>query len=159
MFESFYSFSTTPFTRGIDADSLFSSHKTDEVIARLKTAASRQWFALLTGDCGTGKSTIIRKLTAELEKNNAYKILYLADSKLTPRHFYNGLLEQLGAQGRFYLIISRYQYRPFRRLMLTVHANRTVSFKIDTARLTGRYPEVLLTSGLSCVEFTHVYVA
>jgi type II secretory pathway predicted ATPase ExeA len=102
MFESFYSFSTTPFTRGIDADSLFSSHKTDEVIARLKTAASRQWFALLTGDCGTGKSTIIRKLTAELEKNNAYKILYLADSKLTPRHFYNGLLEQLGAQGRFY---------------------------------------------------------
>ena len=60
---------------------------------------------------------------------------------------------------RVLMIISRYQYRPFRRLMLTVHANRTVSFKIDTARLTGRYPEVLLTSGLSCVEFTHVYVA
>jgi type II secretory pathway predicted ATPase ExeA len=29
-------------------------------------------------------------------------VLYLADSKLTPRHFYKGLLEQLGCESKFY---------------------------------------------------------
>lgn len=102
MFETFYEFTLTPFTRAIDSEVLFASHNSEEVIARLQMAAKKQWFALLTGDCGTGKSTIIRKLAALLEKSKAYRVLYLADSKLTPRHFYNGLLEQLGTQGRFY---------------------------------------------------------
>ena len=31
-----------------------------------------------------------------------YAVLYLTDSKLTPRHFYNGLLEQLGLETWFY---------------------------------------------------------
>ena len=31
-----------------------------------------------------------------------YRCLYLADSKLTPRHFYNGILRQLGVEGAFY---------------------------------------------------------
>ena len=33
--------------------------------------------------------------------------MYIADSQLTPRHFYNGLLEQLGVQGKFYRGDSR----------------------------------------------------
>ncbi|NLO36361.1 MAG: AAA family ATPase, partial [Clostridiaceae bacterium] len=93
MFETFYGFERTPFTRSIDTDGLFLSQKTDEMLARLQVAASRQWFALLTGDCGTGKSTLIRKLSAMLADKKDFRVLYLADSKLTPRHFYNGLLE------------------------------------------------------------------
>ena len=49
----------------------------------------------------TGKSTLIRRLSYSLGTKD-YKVLYLADSKLTPRHFYNGLLDQLGVQGCFY---------------------------------------------------------
>lgn len=137
MYETFYGFNQTPFTRGIAAGSLFSNHKTDEVLARLQIAASRQWFALLTGDCGTGKSTLIRKLTAMLEKDRAYKILYLADSKLTPRHFYNGLLEQLGAQGKFYRGDARRILHREVELMRGVHGLKPVVI-VDESHLLDR---------------------
>ena len=58
-------------------------------------------FALLSGDAGSGKTTALRRLRETLD-GQKYAVLYLADSKLTPRHFYNGLLEQLGCQTRFY---------------------------------------------------------
>ena len=35
-------------------------------------------------------------------RDRDYTVLYLSESKLTPRHFYNGLLEQLGCETRFY---------------------------------------------------------
>lgn len=59
MFEAFYGLERTPFSHGMDTDHVFLTHKTDETLARLQVAASRQWFALLTGDCGTGKSTLV----------------------------------------------------------------------------------------------------
>jgi type II secretory pathway predicted ATPase ExeA len=106
-------------------------------MARLQIAASRQWFALLTGDCGTGKSTLIRKLTAMLEKDRAYKVLYLADSKLTPRHFYNGLLEQLGAQGKFYRGDARRILHREVELMRGVHGLKPVVI-VDESHLLDR---------------------
>lgn len=101
MFEEFFGLSATPFTRDIPVKNLFMTEQQSEIQARLEYAAQMQWFALLTGDCGSGKSTLIRKFAKEID-GNGYKVLYLSDSQLTPRHFYNGLLEQLGAQGKFY---------------------------------------------------------
>ncbi|WP_309344836.1 ATP-binding protein, partial [Bacillus altitudinis] len=72
-----------------------------EILGRLKYTAGRQLFAVLTGDCGTGKTTTIRKFVDRLD-DGQYKVLYLSDSKLTPRHFYKGLLEQLGCESKFY---------------------------------------------------------
>ncbi len=46
-----------------------------------------------------------------------------------------------------YLIISRYQYHLFRRLMLTVHANRIVNIKLDTAFLKGGILQWCATHG------------
>ena len=137
MFETFYELESTPFSRSIDVNDLFTSNKTDEVLARLKIAASRQWFALLTGDCGTGKSTLVRKLTAILEKSKIYKVLYLADSKLTPRHFYNGLLEQLGAQGKFYRGDARRLLHREVELMRGVHGLNPVVI-VDESHLLDR---------------------
>ncbi len=101
MINEFYGFTKTPFTRQMPEGDLFLTEQFEEIIARLHYAAQKQWFALLTGDCGTGKSTLIRRLSHDLG-NRDYKILYMADSKLTPRHFYNGILDQLGVQGKFY---------------------------------------------------------
>ena len=58
----------------------------------------KQWFTLLT-DCGTGKSTLVRKLSLS---SSDFQVLYLSDSQLKPYHFYHGLLEQLGVTGRYY---------------------------------------------------------
>mgnify|MGYP000847102346 FL=1 len=137
MFEAFYAFECTPFTRSINTDGLFLSQKAEEMLARLLVAASRQWFALLTGDCGTGKSTLIRKLSAMLAEKKDFRVLYLADSKLTPRHFYNGLLEQMGAQGRFYRGDARRILHHEVEILRAVHGLKLVVI-VDEAHLLDR---------------------
>jgi type II secretory pathway predicted ATPase ExeA len=101
MFESFYDFSHTPFSRSIPSDKLYRSHDSDELIERLKYAAARQLFAVLLGECGTGKTTALRRFRDEIQ-DSKYLALYLSDSKLTPRTFYKSLLEQMGFEAKFY---------------------------------------------------------
>jgi type II secretory pathway predicted ATPase ExeA len=72
-----------------------------ELIERLKYAASRQLFAVVLGDSGTGKTTTLRRFCDETQNENYYP-MYLSDSKLTPRTFYKSLLEQLGFEAKYY---------------------------------------------------------
>ena len=101
MIQEFYGFSNLPFTRDIPEDKLFLTKDQEEILGRLFFAAKNHWFAVLTGDCGSGKSTLLRRFCHDLNPNT-YKIFYLADSQLTPRHFYNGILRQMGVDGAFY---------------------------------------------------------
>lgn len=101
MFEGFYGFTETPFGRAIPTDKLYRGNDSDELIERLKYASQRQLFAVMTGDSGTGKTTILRRFHDEL-LNSQYQVLYLSDSKMTPRTFYKGILEQLGFEARHY---------------------------------------------------------
>ncbi len=126
MFEAFYEFDKTPFSREIPTSELYPSGMLEETLSRLKYAAEHQLFAVLTGDCGTGKTTTVRKLKDSLDESK-YLILYITDSKLTPRHFYNGLLSQLGQEGAFYRGDARRKLhneidiiRGMRKLMLVV---------------------------------------
>jgi hypothetical protein len=97
MFEQFYGLSQTPFSRDIPTSQLYQSLMLEETLGRLEYAAQRQLFAVVTGDCGTGKTTTIRLFRDSLDPAK-FIVMYLADSKLTPRHFYKGLLEQLGCE-------------------------------------------------------------
>jgi general secretion pathway protein A len=81
MFESFYGFGHTPFSRDIPTGELYMTPTLEDELGRLKYAAERQWFAVVTGDCGTGKTTTIRRFSEALEQSK-FKILYLSDSKL-----------------------------------------------------------------------------
>lgn len=101
MYESFYQCERTLFSREITTQSLYPSGMLEETLGRLRYAAEHQLFAVLTGECGTGKTTLVRKLKESLDES-CFNLLYLTDSKLTPRHFYNGLLSQLGQSGAFY---------------------------------------------------------
>ena len=101
MYEEFFEMKRTPFVRGIPVDMLYHDHDVDEIHDRLVYAAKKQLFAVLIGDSGAGKTTLLRRLKDTLDGPD-YTVLYLADSKLTPRHFYNGLLEQLGCDSLFY---------------------------------------------------------
>jgi len=100
MFEEFYELKATPFARGIPSSSLYMPPELNEVVHRLSYVADRQLFAVLTGDCGTGKTTILRRLKNVLDKNR-YRVLYISDSKLTPRNFYRMILEQMGFVARY----------------------------------------------------------
>ena len=101
MFEAFFDLKHSPFARDIPKTELYESVPLLETISRLEYATQRQWFAVVTGDCGTGKTTTIRRFSETLPASR-YKVLYISDSKLTPRHFYKGLLEQLGCESKFY---------------------------------------------------------
>lgn len=101
MYESFYEMPNTPFVRDIPAGELYESRAMSDALGRLAYAADRQLFAVVTGDAGCGKSTLVRRFVSCLTKEE-HLFLYLSDSRLTPRWFYKGMLDQLGIESRFY---------------------------------------------------------
>jgi general secretion pathway protein A len=136
MFESFYGLSSTPFSRDIPTEELYLSLTLEETLGRLEYAAERQLFAIVTGDCGTGKTTTIRRLTQILDPAR-FSILYLSDSKLTPRHFYKGMLEQLGCESKFYRGDAKRQLHREIELMRGIHRLQPVVI-VDEAHLLDR---------------------
>lgn len=136
MFESFYGMAHIPFSRDIPADELYTSPILEETLGRLEYAAERQWFAVVTGDCGTGKTTAIRKFAQILDPAQ-YQVLYLSDSKLTPRHFYKGLLEQLGCEAKFYRGDAKRQLHREIELMRGIHHLKPVVV-VDESHLLDR---------------------
>ena len=133
MFESFYAMTQTPFARDIAPDALYESEALCESLSRLRYAASRQLFAVVTGDCGIGKTTVIRRFRAELDPSR-YMLMYLADSQLTPRHFYKGLLEQLGCDAKFYRGDAKRQLHREIEVMRGIHNLQPVVV-VDEAHL------------------------
>ena len=101
MYEQFFEMTHTPFTRDVPPEALYESPAMRDALGRLAYVADRQLFAVVTADAGCGKSTLIRKFASSLPKEK-YILLYLSDSKLTPRWFYRGCLDQLGLEARFY---------------------------------------------------------
>lgn len=120
VYEAFYEFTNIPFSRDIPTEQLYLSVMMEEVLGRLQHAAARQLFAVVTGDCGTGKTTTLRRLRDILDPSR-FMMMYLADSKLTPRHFYKGLLEQLGCESKFYRGDAKRQLHREIELMRGVH--------------------------------------
>lgn len=136
MFEDFYGFSNTPFSRAIPTGELYPAFMMEEILGRLEHAAKSQLFAVVTGDSGTGKTTTIRRLKASLD-SSMFMVMYLADSKLTPRHFYKGLLEQLGCESKFYRGDAKRQLHREIELMRGIHHLLPVVI-VDEAHLLDR---------------------
>ena len=132
MFEAYFGMTKTPFSRNLPASELYDSQSMLEIISRLNYAAERQLFAVVTGECGTGKTTTIRKLRDTLDPAK-YEIMYLADSKLTPRHFYKGLLEQLGCEAKFYRGDAKRQLHKEVELMQLIHHKAANPARINFA--------------------------
>jgi type II secretory pathway predicted ATPase ExeA len=101
-----FDFARMPFSKGMPGDSLFTTEGQLEILGRLQYIVEWRQFGVVTGGCGCGKTTLLRKLK-ESADDTAKEVLYLADSNLTPRHFYNGLLAQLGRQGAYFRGDSR----------------------------------------------------
>jgi len=133
MFEQFYNLSKTPFSRDIPTNELYKHIILEETLGRLEYAAERQLFAVVTGSCGTGKTTIIRKFKDTLNPSK-FMVMYLADSKLTPRNFYKGLLDQLGCESKFYRGDAKRQLHREIELLKGIHHLEPVVI-VDEAHL------------------------
>lgn len=132
MFETFYNMEKNPFTRNIPPENLYPSIMLEEALGRLSYAAERQLFAVVTGSSGIGNHHC-----PEIQRNSdpgKYLVMYLADSKLTPRNFYKGLLEQLGCEAKFYRGDSKRQLHREIELMKGIH-NLSPVVIVDEAHL------------------------
>lgn len=136
MYEAFFEMEHTPFTRDIPPGLLYESPYVADAIGRLTYAADRQLFAVVTADAGCGKSTLIRRFVDSLSKER-YIFLYLSDSKLTPRWFYKGLLDQLGIESRFYRGDAKRQLQNQIEIIRGVQ-NKKVICILDEAHLLER---------------------
>lgn len=133
MYESFFEMTNTPFVRDVPADRLYESKEINEVLSRLRYAADHKLFAVVTSDPGCGKSTLIRKFATSMPPDE-YLVLYLSDSKLTPRWFYKGILDQLGLESRFYRGDAKRQMQKEIEIINGVHKKKVVCI-LDEAHL------------------------
>lgn len=133
MYEAFFEMKQTPFINSISVDGLYLSPMLDETLSRLEFAAEKRLFALVTADVGCGKSTAIRKFASMLSSDK-YQVLYLSDSKLTPRWFYKGLLDQLGIEAKFYRGDSKRQLHQQLEIIRGVQGKNVVTI-VDEAHL------------------------
>lgn len=133
MYESFFGLKNTPFVRNVPSEKLYESNSMRETLSRLEYAAEKQLFAVVTADSGCGKSTLIRKFSDGLAKSD-YIVFYLSDSKLTPRWFYKGLLDQLGLDSRFYRGDSKRQLQQEIEIIRGVQKKKVVCI-LDEAHL------------------------
>lgn len=82
------------FRRDIETNNIFISENHKEALARLDFVVKNRCMALLTGDPGAGKSTIIRTFTKKLDASK-YCVCYINNSELTPKALYSEVLYSL----------------------------------------------------------------
>lgn len=135
-YEENYGMARTPFVRNIPSDQLYSSPSTEENLNRLRYVADNQMFAVVIAEPGCGKSTLLRKFNDSLSKDK-YLLLYLSDSKLTPKWLYKGLLDQLGLEAGFYRGDAK---RLLQKQLEAIHSkeHRKVVCILDEAHLLSR---------------------
>jgi general secretion pathway protein A len=101
VYKEFFNFTKTPFARDIDVKNLYLHEDFQELKSRLKYAIENRLFAAVTGEVGSGKSTAIRAVVDDINPVS-HKIIYIAQSDMSPKSFYNEILEQLDIDSSYF---------------------------------------------------------
>jgi len=98
--------SVQPFTKELDPALCYESRGHQEAMARLKLMIEHRYLGVLTGEVGSGKSMLIRRLFSTLE-SAVYLSIYLSMRRLSPRDFYGALLSQVGVEPAYSVAKAR----------------------------------------------------
>lgn len=112
MYEEFYGLREKPFSKTPDPRFLYQGRKHAEALARLQLAVEDMDIVLLTGDIGSGKTTLSRALIDSLD--DRYHVVLIINPRLSPlqllqtvalrlgveeeRHERHGILESINAR-------------------------------------------------------------
>jgi general secretion pathway protein A len=95
MYENFYKLTVKPFNVTPDPRFLFLSESHKEALANLLYGIQeRKGFVLLTGEVGTGKTTLLHTLLGRLEEDT--KTAFIFNTRLGPRDFFQYMFEEFG---------------------------------------------------------------
>lgn len=94
MYEEFYGLIEKPFNKTPDPRFLYHSKKHAEALARLQHAVEEQDIVLLTGDIGSGKTTLSRALIDSLDES--YHPVLIINPRLSPAQLLRTLALRLG---------------------------------------------------------------
>ena len=102
MYTDFYSLNEKPFTLSPSSRFLYLGETHKEALALLNYGVlERKGFVLLTGEVGTGKTTIVHALLASLDENA--QLVHLSNPILSPREFLDYLARKaLGRETAFH---------------------------------------------------------
>lgn len=101
-----WNWQAVPFRRDASGEALYDSAGHQEALARLKYVIQNRAFGLLTGEVGSGKTTLIRRLMTSLDEMK-YLPIYICQLGLKPKDFYGELLSRLGEAMPFSLSRAR----------------------------------------------------
>jgi general secretion pathway protein A len=98
MYNSFFGFRESPFNLSPDPEFLYRSAQHEEAIANLVYGVqSRKGFIVLTGEVGTGKTTMLECLRDYLEANRI-EFAFVFNSRVTPDQFFEMVAYDFGLQ-------------------------------------------------------------
>ena len=97
MYESFYGLKQNPFNVTPDPQFLYLGEKHREALAQLVYGIrEKKGFIVITGEVGTGKTTLIHCLLERFDGSNGTKAAFLFNPKLTATEFIQFILKDLG---------------------------------------------------------------
>jgi len=93
MYEHFYGFKERPFSVTPDTKFFFASEKHEEALNTLLFAImDRKGFAVITGEIGSGKTTVWHALLNKLDKTT--KVALITNTHLTPKQMIMAILDE-----------------------------------------------------------------
>src|ERR1700729_1241401 len=88
MYNAFFGFSLNPFNMSPDPSFLYKSEQHQEALANLIYGVqSRKGFIVLTGEVGTGKTTMLECLRDHLDAQRV-EFAFIFNSRITPGQFF-----------------------------------------------------------------------
>lgn len=97
MFRTFYGLTFDPFNKDVINKNFYKSYQFSQALSRLEFLKQNKGFGLITGEPGTGKSSLLRYFKESLNPN-LYKCVYIPLSTLTVMDFYRALCDGLGVE-------------------------------------------------------------